>query len=64
LEKLRKERNNKRVKEALEELRAVALSDENVMPAMMRAVQAGVTVGEVGNLWRGLFGVWKSPLAL
>jgi methylmalonyl-CoA mutase N-terminal domain/subunit len=64
LEKLRKERNNKRVKEALEELRAVALSDENIMPAMMKAVQAGVTVGEVGNLWRELFGVWKSPLAL
>jgi len=64
LEKLRKERDNQRVKEALAELRSVALSEENIIPAMMKAVQADVTVGEVGNLWRELFGVWKAPLPL
>jgi methylmalonyl-CoA mutase N-terminal domain/subunit len=64
LEKLRKERDNQQVKETLDELRSVALSDENILPTMMKAVQADATVGEVGNLWRELFGVWKAPLPL
>lgn len=64
LEKLRKERDNQKAKDVLAELRDVALSNENIMPTMMKAVQAGVTVGEVGNLWRELFGVWKAPLAI
>jgi len=64
LEKHRKERDNQKVKEALDELRKVALSDGNIMPTMMKAVKAGVTVGEVGNLWRELFGEWKAPLPL
>jgi methylmalonyl-CoA mutase N-terminal domain/subunit len=64
LEKHRKNRDNQKVKEALDELRSVALSNENTMPAMMKAVKAGVTVGEVGNLWRELFGIWIAPLPL
>lgn len=62
LEKLRRERDNQRVKDVLTELRSVALSDENILPTMMKVVQADVTVSEVGNLWRELFGVWKAPL--
>ena len=49
---------------SVDELRKVALSEENILPTMMEAVQAGVTVGEVGNLWRELFGVWKAPLPI
>lgn len=61
LAKHRKEQNNQKVKEALDELRSVAVSDENMMPAMMKAVKTDATVGEVGNLWRELFGVGKAP---
>jgi len=64
LEKHRKERDNAKVKESLDELRSVAQREENILPTMMKAVQAGVTVGEVGNLWRELFGVWKAPLPI
>ena len=64
LERLRKERDSQRAKDALAELRDVALSDENIIAAMTKAVQAGVTIGEVGSLWRELFGVWKAPLTL
>jgi methylmalonyl-CoA mutase N-terminal domain/subunit len=62
LTQLREERDDQRVRDALDRLRETALGDENLMPAMMEAVQAEVTVGEVGDLWRDLYGVWKPPL--
>ena len=64
LERHRKERDNEKVRESLNELREVASKSENILPTMMKAVQAGVTVGEVGNLWRELFGTWKAPLPI
>ena len=64
LERHRKERDNAKVKESLDEIRSVAQREENILPTMMKAVQAGVTVGEVGNLWRELFGIWKAPLPI
>jgi methylmalonyl-CoA mutase N-terminal domain/subunit len=64
LEKHRRERDNEKVQESLKELRDVASRGENVLPTMMKAVQAGVTVGEVGDLWRELFGTWKAPLPI
>ncbi|MFH1381917.1 MAG: methylmalonyl-CoA mutase family protein [Chloroflexota bacterium] len=64
LEKLRRERDSARVKDVMAELREVALSDKNILPTMMKAVQADITVGEVGNLWRDIFGIWKAPLPL
>jgi hypothetical protein len=31
------------------------------MPIMMKAVQASVTVGEVGQVFRDVFGTWDPP---
>jgi len=64
LEKLRKERDNQKVKEALDKLRRVVQSDENILPTMTEAVKTYITVGEVGDLWREIFGVWKTPIPL
>lgn len=64
LDQLKRERNDKEAKEAMDELRRVLQSDENVMPVMMRAVTAGVTACEVGGIMREAFGAWKPPLPL
>jgi ethylmalonyl-CoA mutase len=46
---------------ALEELRRVAASDENVMPATIAAARAGVTTGEWAGALREAFGSYRAP---
>jgi methylmalonyl-CoA mutase N-terminal domain/subunit len=55
LERLRRERDNRKVEEALEELREVTERKENVMPAVMKAVKAYATQGEISNVWSRVF---------
>ena len=57
--KLRAERNQARWKQALERLEQVSLSDENVMPAVIEAVKAYATVGEICDVWRKVYGVFE-----
>ena len=64
LEELRRTRDSQKAKEALDELRRVSLSSENVMPATMKAVQAYVTAGEIGNMWREIFSIWNAPVPI
>jgi (2R)-ethylmalonyl-CoA mutase len=49
------------VSAALEELRRVAVSDENVMPATLAAARAGVTTGEWAGALREAFGSYRAP---
>ena len=46
---------------ALDELRRVAASDENVMAATMAAARAGVTTGEWAGALRDVFGSYRAP---
>ena len=46
---------------ALEELRRVAASDENIMPATIAAARAGVTTGEWAGALRDAFGSYRAP---
>ena len=46
---------------ALEELRRVAASDENIMPATLAAARAGVTTGEWAGALREVFGSYRAP---
>lgn len=64
LQKLRAERDNRLVEEALAELREVCQGDEGVMPILMKAVKAYVTVGEVGKVFREVFSRWRTPLPI
>ncbi|MBW1975328.1 MAG: methylmalonyl-CoA mutase family protein [Deltaproteobacteria bacterium] len=57
--RLRAERDQKRVDEALARLREVSQSDENVMPAVIEAVKAKATIGEICDVWREVFGEYK-----
>jgi (2R)-ethylmalonyl-CoA mutase len=49
------------VKAALRDLRAAAVSGENIMPASIAAAKAGVTTGEWGAALRGEFGEYRAP---
>ena len=44
----------------MEQLKAVSLSGENVMPALIEAVKSEVTLGEICNLWRELWGKYRA----
>jgi (2R)-ethylmalonyl-CoA mutase len=49
------------VSAALDELRRVAASDENVMEATLAAARAGVTTGEWAGALRDVFGSYRAP---
>ena len=49
------------VSEALDELRRVAASDENIMEATLAAARAGVTTGEWAGALRDVFGSYRAP---
>jgi methylmalonyl-CoA mutase N-terminal domain/subunit len=59
LKKLRAERDAGNWKAALDHLREVSQSDENVMPAVIEAVKARATVGEICDVWRGIYGEYR-----
>ncbi len=54
-------RDPKVVKMHHDKLRQACLSDENLMPFLIDAVDAGVTVGEVSDIYREVFGVYTDP---
>jgi ethylmalonyl-CoA mutase len=54
-------RDQTAVDAALDELRRVAASGENVMPATIALAKAGGTTGEWGDLMREVFGEFRAP---
>lgn len=59
LKKLRAGRDQARCQKALDQLREVSRSSDNVMPAVIEAVKARATVGEICDVWRGIFGEYR-----
>jgi (2R)-ethylmalonyl-CoA mutase len=57
----RTQRDGAAVADALAELRRVAASDENVMPATIALARAGGTTGEWGAVMRAVFGEFRAP---
>jgi len=64
LKKLRQSRDNQQVKLALEKVKKVAATDENLMPALIEAVKAYATVGEISGALREVFGEYREPSIL
>jgi len=58
---IKQQRDNAKVKEVLEELRKAAEKDENLMPAILKAVKAYATIGEICNVLREVYGEYKPP---
>jgi methylmalonyl-CoA mutase, N-terminal domain len=61
--RVRAERNAEQAGRALEEVRRVAKSDENLLPAMREALQARGTVGEICDVLREEFGTYDAQRA-
>jgi ethylmalonyl-CoA mutase len=61
VEAWRAARDNTIVASALDELRRVALTDENVMPATIALAVAGGTTGEWAGVLREVFGEFRAP---
>jgi (2R)-ethylmalonyl-CoA mutase len=61
LEQWRAERDQDAVDKALDELRRVAESDENVMEATLACARAGATTGEWAQALRDAFGSYRAP---
>ena len=57
----KKARNQQAVAAALENIRAACVNGANVMPVLIDAVDIGVTVGEVSDIYREVFGVYRDP---
>lgn len=59
----RAERDSDRARRAVEALEQTCRSGGNVMESVMAAVGDDVTVGEVGEVFREVFGSWKFPVS-
>jgi methylmalonyl-CoA mutase N-terminal domain/subunit len=60
-QKIRKDRDNKKVEAALDGLRIASEGEENVMPHIVSAVREYATIGEIFEVWRELWGEWDEP---
>lgn len=59
LAKVKKERDNQRVKETLAALKKAALGSENIVPPILEAVKAYATLGEISDILREVFGEYR-----
>lgn len=64
LARVRSERDPVAWREALDGLEAAARRDENVMPALIDAVLAYATIGEITNCLRGVYGEHQALLVV
>ena len=61
LHRIRRERDNTAVQRALDNLRRVSEGTENTMPAIIEAVRAYATLGEIMQVFRDVFGEYMEP---
>ncbi len=61
VQRWREQRDGAAVERALGELRRVAESDENIVPATIEAARAGATTGEWAQALRDVFGSYRAP---
>lgn len=61
---LRSRRDRTAVSAALDALAACAHTDANIMPAILKAVEANATLGEMSDTMRDAFGVYEERIVL
>lgn len=59
LHHLKRERDNEQVARCLEGVREVCRTNDNVVPAVLDAVRAYATIGEICDVWRDVFGEYE-----
>jgi len=60
----RAKRDSTRAAELMAQLETVAHTSANVMPCLIACVEGGVTVGEIGRVFRRVFGEYHAPTAI
>ncbi|HEY0090635.1 MAG TPA: methylmalonyl-CoA mutase family protein, partial [Candidatus Lokiarchaeia archaeon] len=58
LKNLKKERNNKKVKEYLDKLKEAAKGKENLMPYILNCVREYASIGEIMETLKVIFGTY------
>jgi len=61
LQKVKKERDNRKVVQILKDLRAASRTDKNLMPYVIEAVREYATEQEICDVWRDVFGEYRDP---
>lgn len=64
LQKLKRERDSRKVEEALSRLRRAVEKDENLMPSIIDAVKSYATLGEVCEVLRQVYGEYKELIII
>jgi len=59
LAKLRSARDQAAWTKALDHLRDISKTNQNVMPAVIEAVKAKATIGEICDVWRDIYGEYR-----
>jgi methylmalonyl-CoA mutase N-terminal domain/subunit len=59
LARVKKERNNTKVKETLADLKRAARGTENLVPPILEAVRVYTTLGEISDTLREVFGEYR-----
>ena len=63
LQKLKRERDNQKVRSSLEQLEEAAKEGVNLVPPILAAVKSYATIGEICDILRGVFGEYKATEA-
>lgn len=61
LKSFKQRRDSAKVKAALDKLRQTCRENRNVMPDLIAGVDVGVTLGEVSDVYREVYGVYTDP---
>jgi methylmalonyl-CoA mutase, N-terminal domain len=61
LREVKASRDNRRVSQALNDLRAASGTDKNLMPCVIEAVKEYATEQEICDVWRDVFGEYHDP---
>ena len=64
LQTMKQQRDNESVQNSLLELKKVAESKNNIMPAILDAVKVYATLGEICGVLREVFGEYKETIVL
>src|SRR4029450_9140574 len=59
--RVKRERNAAVARDALARVREAATSGENLMPPLVAALKAMVTLGEISDVYRDVFGRYRDP---
>jgi methylmalonyl-CoA mutase N-terminal domain/subunit len=61
LREVKERRDPHAVRDALDDVRATARTERNLMPVLLKAVKAYVTLGEIIDVFREEFGQYREP---